>query len=223
MRAFFITLLIVLVIAAAVVYWLYQNAGTMPEGTVLQQAGEAIHPEVPEPPARLPSDYHVLEVQGGIPLAEATRGGLTGADYAYLRGLEPIQISDGVTPLEGVTVRGLRYDLGYQFESRLPQEQYLEFNIGAQWTDLNFGFGFDDGHPSDPEDKWAIDLEIQGDGKILFGPQRFKPTSEPVFTSIDVSRVNRLTFISRRVGHSNPFAPVLLDPFLKKSAPEASE
>jgi hypothetical protein len=223
MRAFFITFLIVILLAAAVVYWLWQNAGSLPEGTVLEQAGQAVHPDQPPPPARTPDDYHVLQNQGGIPLAEATRAGLAGAGYAFLRSFEPIQISDGVAALEGVAVRAKHYDLGYQFESRPPQEQYLEFNIGGQWSELHFGFGFDDGHPSDPENKWAIDLEIQGDGAILLGPQRFSPTSEPLFTSLDVGNVNRLTFVSRRIGHGNPFAPVLLDPFLKKIAPEASE
>jgi len=223
MRAFLITFLIVIVLAAAVAYWLWSNADRLPEGSVLQQAGESMHPDEGPPPARPPQDYHVLEAQGGIPFAEATRGGLTHADYTYLLGLKPIQISDGVAPNQGAAVRGLHYDLGYRFESRPPEEQYLEFNVGGDWDVLHFGLGFDDSEPSDPEDKWSINFEIQGDGRVLFGPQRIKPTGDPIFTSLDVSGINRLTFVSRRVGWRNPFTPLLLDPFLKKTAAESSE
>lgn len=223
MRAFFITFIIVIIVAAGTAYWLWLNADRMPEGTILKQAGQAMHTEQPEPPARAPEDYHILQTLGGIPLSEATRGGLVSADYAYLQAIEPIQISEGVEPIEGARVAGLSYDLGFQFVTRPPAEQYLEFNINGKWDELHLGFGFDDSHPSDPEDKWAIELTILGDGKELLEPTTLKPTMKPMFTSLNVSGVNRLAFVIRRVGKRNPFTPLLLDPFLKKTQPEPSE
>lgn len=223
MRAFIITFLIAVVVAGGAAYLLWLNADKLPEGSVLQQAGQSMHPDDTPPPARTPADYHVLEAQGGIPLAEAQRAGLAGESYAYLRSFRPIQISEGVEPLNGAKVRDKRFDLGYQFLTQPPEEQYLEFNIGGNWDELHFGLGFDDSHPSDPEDKWAINFEIQGDGEILLEPTRLKPTSKPLFARIELSGVNRLTFVSRRVGYRNPFTPLLLDPFLKKSAQEPSE
>lgn len=223
MRAFLITFLIVIVLAGGVAYWLWLNADKLPAGSVLKEAGEAMHPDETPPPARPPEDYHVLEGQGGVPLAEAKRGGLAKDDYAYLRSMQPIQMSDGVGPCEGVAVRGLHYDLGYRFATRPPQEQYLEFNIGGKWDEVHFGLGFDDSEPSDPEDKWSIEFEVQGDGKVLLEPQKIKPTTKPIFTRLDVRGINRLTFVSRRIGWRNPFAPLLLDPFLKKTPPEPSE
>lgn len=223
MRAFIVTFLIVLIIAGGVAWWLYTSAEGLPEGSIVQQAGQALHADAPEPAARKPLDYHILEDQGGIPIEEARRAGLSGDDYVYLYGLEPIQISEGVEQLSGIRVRGRSYDLCYRFSSTPPQEQYIEYNLNDAWDELHFGAGFADDHPSDPQDRLAIEIEIKGDAEVLFGPEQVKPTSEPLFTSIDLQGVNRLTIISRRVGYQNTFAPVLLDPFLKKTAESPSE
>ena len=223
MRAFIVTFLIVLIIAGGAAWWLYTSAERLPEGSIVQQAGQALHADDPLPAAREPLDYHILEDQGGVPLEEARRAGLTTDSYAYLFGLDPIQISDGVEQLSGLRVRGRSYDLCYRFNTTTPQEQYLEYNLNGAWGELHFGVGFDDAHPSDPQDRWAIEFEIKGDADVLFGPEQVKPTGEPVFTSISLQGVNRLTIISRRVGHQNTFAPVLLDPFLKKTSQQPSE
>ncbi|MBN2083137.1 hypothetical protein JW859_13140 [bacterium] len=219
MRGFLITFLIVIIVAGAIAYWLWSNADRLPDGTVLQKAGQALQTEPPEPPLQTPLDYHQLEAVGGIPLAEAERAGLRGADYAYLRSFEPLQISDGVEAVEGRVVRGKHYDLGYQCLTDPPEEQYLEFNIGGDWDLLHFGIGFDDAHASDPEDKWAIEIEVKGDGKLLFGPYTIKPTEPPYFTQVDVTDVGRIVFVSRRLGRVNPFTPLILDPFLRREAP----
>ncbi len=223
MRVFIVTFLIVLIIAGGAAWWLYSSAERLPEGSVIQQAGQALHADTPQPAARQPLDYHILEDQGGIPLEEARRAGLIADDYAYLYGLEPIQISDGIEQLSGIQVRGRSYDLCYRFNTTPPEEQYLEYNLNSAWDELHLGIGFDDAHPSDPQDRLAIEVEIKGDGEALFGPQVFKPTSKPVFTRVDLRGVNRLTIISRRVGHRNTFAPVLVDPFLKKTPQQPSE
>jgi len=222
MRGFWITFVIVILLAGGVVYWLWSNADRLPEGTVLQQAGQALQTEEPEPPLKTPLDYHQLELVGGIPLAEAQRAGLRGADYAYLRSFTPIQFSDGVEPVEGSVVRGKHYDLGYQFLTDPPEEQYLEFNIGGDWDLLHFGIGFDDSHPSDPEDKWAIEIEIKGDGEIIFGPYTIKPTEPPYFMQADVTGISRVVFVSRRIGRRNTFTPLILDPFLRKEPKEVA-
>lgn len=163
-------------------------------------------------------DYHVLEDQGGIPLAEAQRAGLVTAQYAYLRGLTPVQLSDGVGQAGGAQVRGKRYDLCYRFETRLPEEQYLEFNLEGNWNSLDFGFGFTDTEPSDPSGKLAIVLEIKLDGAVAYASALLKPTDKPVFTTLPVAGVNRVLFTCRRVGYRNMFAPVLLDPFVTAAA-----
>lgn len=223
MRGFLITLIIVILVAGGAAWWLWQNSDKLPEGSLPQRVSEKLHTEPAEIPARTPSDYHILETNGSIPLAEAERAGLSGLDYSYLRGIQPIIMSEGVGKADGFTVRGKHYDLCFSFETTPPGEQYLEYNIAGKWDELHFGFGFDDGHPSDPEGEWAIDLEIKADGEIVFGPETVKPTTDPIFTSIDVTGVNRLTFTSRRIGRNNPFAPVLVTPFLKKAPPVASE
>ncbi len=223
MRGFLVTLIIVLLVMGGAAWWLWQNSEKLPEGSLPQQVGHKLHTEPAEVPARTPSDYHILEANGSIPLAEAERAGLSGSDYAYLRGIQPIMMSEGIGIADGFTVRGKHYDLCYVFETTPPGEQYLEYNIAAKWDELHFGFGFDDGHPSDPEDQWAIELEIKADGEIIYGPKTVKPTSEPLFTSIDITGVNRLTFTSRRIGQRNLFSPVLMTPFLKKTAPAPSE
>jgi len=223
MRGFLITLIIVILVAGGGAWWLWQNSEKLPEGSLPRQVGQKLHTEPAEVPARTPSDYHVLEANGSIPLAEAERAGLNGADYAYLRGIQPIMMSEGIGAADGFTVRGKHYDLCYVFATTPPGEQYLEYNIAGQWDELHFGFGFDDSHPSDPEGEWAIDLEIKADGEIVYGPETVEPTTDPIFTSIDVTGVNRLTFTSRRVGKRNTFAPVLVTPFLKKAPLAASE
>jgi hypothetical protein len=221
MRGCLVTLILVLLIGVGgLLYWLYLNQGSGGQETLPERASQLIQAPPIEPPARTPESYHILEAQGGIPRAEAERAGLIGETYAYLLGLEPIQLSDGVSPRQQIVVRGKQFDMCYVFETRPPQEQYLEFNLGGQWERLDFGFGFDDGHPSDPEERWAIELEIKGDGKVLLGPRDFKPVDEPLFTTVPLEGVNRLVFVCRRIGYNNPFTPALLDPFASRSAGE---
>ena len=112
MRGCLITLILVLLIGVGgLLYWLWLNRGAPGQGTLPERAGQLIHPPPVEPPARTPESYHILEAQGGIPRAEAERAGLTGETYAYLLGLEPIQLSDGVSPHQQIVVRGVRSTL----------------------------------------------------------------------------------------------------------------
>jgi hypothetical protein len=215
MRGFLIALIVTVILAAVVAYVLWDQAASLPKGSLARKLGEEMRAKPPEPVLRKPLDYHILQDQGGIPLAEAQRAGLVTSAYAYLRGLTPVQQSDGVGPLEAATVRGKRYELGYGFESRPPEKQYLEFNIGGKWHELDFGFGFDDAQPSDPTGKLAIELTVELDGRVAYTSPPLDTNKEPVFTSLDVSGVRRVIFCVRRIGYNNLLAPVLLDPFLK--------
>lgn len=202
---------------------LWQLLGRPAPGMPLEQSVERyINPPATPPPARGPQDYHVLQDQGGIPKEEALRAGLAGAGYSYLRNMTPIQISEGVGQTDGITVRGKRYDLCYRFETPPPSEQYLEYNLGAKWDTLEFGFGFTDAEPSDPSGKWAIVLEIQLDGKPAYTSPELKPTDKPLFMSLPVTGMNRLLIVVRRIGMQNLFGPILLDPFLKTTAPTSA-
>ena len=219
MRAFLITFVIAVLLLGGGVYYIWKNADKLPEGSMARKAGESLQEEEPVIPARGPQDYHMLEGEGGIPRAEAERAGVATDAYAYLRAMQPILSSEGVAEVEGLAVRGLHYDFCYAFESTQPEEQYLEFNLNRQWSELHFGFGFEDSHASDPEGKWAIELTVQADGKPVFGPARVTPVDKPLFTRVDVTDVTRVTFVSRRVGARNPFKPCLLDPFVLSPAP----
>jgi len=213
MRKFLITLLLVAGIGLFVFMYLRANPSVIPEGNPLDTV---VQDDGPAPVLRTPQDYHIMEQDGGIPLAEAQQAGLTGPDYAYLQGLGAINLSDGVNALEGATVRGKSFDLGYVYNSRFGSEQYAEFNINGEWDELHFGFGFDDAHPSDPQGNHAIEVEIQADGKVVFGPEVIKPTDPPVFGSADMKGIHRVTFVSRRIGKTNMFTPLILDPFVRK-------
>jgi hypothetical protein len=211
-------IIVLLLVGGAATLW--QLLGRpKPGAPMVESVEQYVNPPALPPPARAPLDYHVLQDQGGIPKAEATRAGLAGAGYAYLCSMTPVQTSDGVAAAEGITVRGKRYDQCYRFETRPPAEQYLEYSLAAKWDTLDFGFGFTDTEPSDPSGKLAIVLEIQLDGKPVYTSPELRPTDKPLFTSLPVTGVNRLLIVVRRVGMHNLFGPVLLDPFLKTAAP----
>jgi hypothetical protein len=219
MRRFISCAIMVLLLAGGSAA-LWQILGRpQPGAPMVESVEHYINPPALPPPARGPLDYHVLQDQGGIPKAEAARAGLAGAGYAYLCSLTPIQISEGVSNADGISVRGKHYDMCYRFETRPPAEQYLEYNLGAKWDTLDFGFGFTDTEPSDPSGKWAIVLEIQLDGKPAYTSAELRPTDKPLFTSLPVTGANRMLIVVRRVGMHNLFGPILLDPFLKTAAP----
>jgi hypothetical protein len=222
MRAFLVTFVIVILVLAGTAYWLWRNADRLPEGSLIRTVAQLLRGQPADEPSPTPEDYHLLQSLGGVPFGEAARAGLRGEDYAYLRSFEPIQASDGVQTRNGVTVRGKPYDLCFEFETRHPREQHLEFNIGGAWDELHFGCGFDDGHPSDPEGQWSIELEIKADGELILGPTELTPNVEPFFGSVRVKGVNRVTFTSRRNGYQNPFCPLLIDPFLKRLPEQAA-
>jgi len=213
MRRFIVVLIVVILILGAVAAYYFYSQGLADD--LIPPIGELVQPEPPPPPARTPQDYHILEDQGGIPKAEANRAGLIGDDYAYLSAMVPTNISDGIEKLAEITIRGLPYDFCYRFKSTPPEMQSLEFNLNAQWEELHFGFGFDDAHPSDPEHRWSIELTVQADGTDVYGPVEITPVTDPLFTKVNVTGVHRVTFVSRRIGFKNPFAPVLLDPFVR--------
>ena len=214
MRRFItLLLLVVLILGAVAAYYYYTQSAA---SKLIPPISDLVQPEPPQPPARTPQDYHILEDQGGIPKAEANRAGLTSADYAYLSAMVPTHISDGIEKVTEISVRGLNYDFCYRFNSTPPEMQSLEFNLNAQWEELHFGFGFDDAHPSDPEHRWGIELVVQVDGNDVYGPIEVTPVTDPLFAKVNVIGVHRVTFVSRRIGFKNPFAPVLLDPFVRK-------
>ncbi len=212
----FLLIVSVLAVGAAV---LWQLLGRPAPGKPLAQSvDQLVHPPEGVPPPRPPQDYLLLQDQGGIPKAEALRGGLTTSAYAYLTALTPVQISDGVVIAEGLAVRTRHYDLCYRFESRPPGEQYLEFNLGGKWAALDFGFGFSDTEPSEARGEKAMVLEVQLDGKVVYTTPELRPTDKPVFATLDVSSASRLLFTVRRIGYQNMFAPLLLDPFVQGGA-----
>lgn len=223
MRKFIITLLLVVGLALLVFLYLRANADKLPPDTLAGRAGQALTPAAPEAAPRMPENYHLLEGSGGIPRTEAEAAGLVGDAYAWLDGLGPINLSRGVEASGGHSVAGNAYDLCYIYNSRQPAEQYAEFNLNGEWDELHFGFGFDDGHPSDPTGKWAIEVSIQGDGRVIYGPYEIRPTTRPLFAMADVAGVNRVTFICRRIGHKNTFAPLVIDPFVIRSADDAPD
>lgn len=165
---------------------------------------------------KAPVNYHILEDQGGVPLSEAMRSNLKGSGYAYLRSLVPAQMSDGVDMNNSATVRTHRYEIGYKFETRDVEKQYLEFSLQDAWDELHFGFGFDDNSPSDPEGKLKIELTVLVDGNPAYVSSQISPNDEPVFTSVNVRGARRVIFEVRRIGYNNLFTPLLLDPFLLK-------
>jgi hypothetical protein len=218
MRSCVFTVLILVVVTAAVGLLLYTMADRFEAGTPLSRAARLLRPVPPEIPARRPVDYLVLQQMGGIPQAEAERAGIATDSYAYLRTFAPLQTSQGITEVTGILLGGKSYDFCYQFNTAPPEKQYLEFNLEGKWDELHFGFGFDDTHASDPEQKWSIELTIQGDGAELMAPQLLSPVGKPYFGKVAVKGVSRVTFTSRRLGYINPFAPVLVDPFVIRAA-----
>lgn len=214
MRRFLTFLVIVFVLAVgAGVLWMMLGRPA-PGKPLAQSVDRLVNPPPGIPPPRPPQDYLLLQDQGGIPKAEALRGGLATEQYAYLTALPPVQISDGVAAAERVAVRAKHYDMCYRFESRPPAEQYLEFNLGGKWAALDFGFGFSDAEPSEAKGEKAMVLEVQLDGKVVYTTPELRPTDKPVFTTLDVTGASRLLFTVRRVGYQNLFAPLLLDPFV---------
>lgn len=223
MRAFIITLVVVVVLGLGLAWYIQHNKTSYKEGSVLRETGDLLTPAKPETLLRTPQDYHVLQDQGGVPRAEAEKSGLVTASYAYLAATEPIQISKGVEQVGGVSLGDKSYDFCFKFNSTPPEEQYLEFNLVGKWDQLHFGFGFDDSHPSDPDKKWSIEFRVETDGKVAFGPLTLTPVDRPVFNEVDVTGVNRVTFVIKRVGFDNPFTPVLVDPFVLKTTSENTD
>jgi len=220
MRAFIITLVIVVVLGLVLAWYVQRNKTSYEEGSLLRETGEILTPAEPEPLLRTPQDYHILQDQGGVPRAEAEKAGLVTDSYAYLAATAPIQISSGVEQVGELSLNDKPYDFCFKFNTTPPEEQYLEFNLLGKWDELHFGFGYDDAHPSDPDNKWSIEFRIETDGKVTFGPVLLTPVDRPVFNKVDVSGVNRVTFVIKRVGFQNPFAPVLVDPFVVKITSE---
>jgi hypothetical protein len=221
MRSCVITVLVLTLLTAAVGAYLWFASQAAPEDTMIGRMGKVMRPEPPEPAPRTPSDYLILEDHGGIPKAEALKAGLRGEAYAYLAAGEPIEMSPGIQPVESIKLRGRQYDFCYQYNTTPPEMQFIEFNLNGEWDELHFGFGFDDTHASDPEKRWAIEFSIQCDGETAFGPQQLMPVDKPVFAKVAVAGVQRVSFITRRIGRSNPFAPVLVDPFVIKTQKES--
>ena len=211
MKAFLITVVVALLLLAGGLWYAQQNPDKLPDEVRHTLAvGEDIRP-----PARGPQDYHMLQDQGGIPLAEAERAGLVTADYGYLSAMPPLKMDEGIEKLSAANCNGKLYDFSYRFNTTRPEEQVLEFNLHGEWDQLVFGFGFSDDEASDPSGTHGIELSVQADGKDLFGPALVSPVTEPIFTQLEVKGVRHLTFISKRVGFENNFAPLLLDPFVK--------
>jgi len=211
MKAFLITVVVALLLVAAGLWYAQNNPDKLPEDVRQTLAvGEDV-----TPPARGPQDYHMLQDQGGIPRAEAERAGLVSADYAYLCAYPPLRIDPGIEQISSAKCNSKLYDFSYRFNSTHPEDQVLEFNIHGEWDELTFGFGFADDEPSDPTGMLGIELIVQGDGKEIFGPELISPVTDPIFTELEVKGVRHLTFISKRVGYENGFAPLLLDPFVK--------
>ena len=148
MRRFLVALLIGLLIGGGVVAYLYINRGGFSEGSVAQKLSAPMEENEEPLPARPPGSYHILEDQGGIPAAEAERGGLVASSYAYLYALEPLQQAGAIEQAQGVTVAGKRYDFCFRINSEPGEKQLLEFNPGGEYSELHFGFGFEDTHPS---------------------------------------------------------------------------
>jgi hypothetical protein len=215
----FLIIVALLAVGAAVLWQLLGRPA--PGKPLVQSVDNLVHPPAAIPPPRPPQDYLVLQDQGGIPKTEALRGGLETSAYAYLTALKPVQISDGVVVAEGAGVHTKRYDMCYQFTSRRPAEQYLEFNLSGKWAALDFGFGFSDTEPSEAKGEKAMVLEVQLDGKVVYTSPELRPTDKPVFTTLNITGASRLLFTARRIGYDNVFAPLLLDPFVK-AAPAGS-
>jgi hypothetical protein len=207
--------LVLLLLAGGVfTYMLFQRGGISTDKLPLPLR-EALDTTPPEPPARAPQSYHILEDQGGVPLAEAERGGLAGDGYAYLTGLEPIQSAKAIERCQDCLVRGKRYDLCWRFNSEPGETQVLEFNIGGKYAELHLGCGFEDTHPSDTTGKLAVELSIQADGKEILSPVRLTPVDPPWFGFVPIVGAQRIAIVMRRVGYNNTLAPVLLDPFVR--------
>lgn len=227
MRAF-ASFLVVLILVGAIGYagliYLRDNADKFQQDSLPARIGQDMRPSSapPPPPASGPRDYHLLEAQGGIPLAEAEQAGLVTDKWAYLSALAPVQQSEGVQPA-AAAVRSLNYDHSWRFASTPPQYQYLEYTLGGKWDELHFGFGFADSEPSDPSNVLAIEFSILLDGKAAFGPRRLTPVDRPAFGMLDLRGVNRLVFSSKRIGTGNYFAPLLLDPFVKAADPAVAD
>jgi hypothetical protein len=217
MKAFLITVIVALVLLAAGLWYAENNPEQLPE-KVRQTLAVG---EDTTPPARRPQDYHLLEDQGGIPKAEAERAGLVSSEYAYLAAHPTLLMDEGIEQISEVRCNSRLYDFAYRFNSTRPEQQVLEFNLHGEWDELHFGFGFSDEEPSDPSGKMAIELSILGDGKLIYGPEQISPVTDPIFAKAKVWGVKHLTFISRRVGMNNPFAPILLDPFVVSIEPPA--
>jgi len=201
-KKFLITLIVVAILGCGTYYYML-NSGK-------------VQLPVPEELFRTPESYHMLEGVGGVPISEAKQAGLTTAEYAYLRAMEPIQIAKGIEMPERVRLGGKSYDLAYKFNTTPPKDQVLEFNLLGNWDEVHFGFGFEDDEGSDPDKLWGIELIVQVDGEARAGIERLSPVDKPYFTKIDVAGANRITFVSRRIGSGNLFAPVLVDPFVLK-------
>lgn len=218
MRSCVLTVLILTLLTAVLGAYLYLASKTAPENTFIGRVGKVLHPEPPPPPARTPESYLILEDQGGVPRSEAEQAGMVTESYAYLSELKPTNCSEGIEPASAVALGGKSYDMCFKFNTTPPEMQYLEFNLNKQWDELHFGFGFDDAHPSDPDKKWAMEYSIQADGQEVLGPLMLTPVDKPLFAKVGVSGISRISFVCRRVGYSNPFAPILVDPFVLRNS-----
>jgi hypothetical protein len=147
---------------------------------------------------------------------------LPGAAAGYLRESEPIQIK-GLTSIAQVVCRGTSYEKSYSLDSfyvvKVPDTGrgesggLVEFNIQGNKQVLEYGFGFDDNHPSDPAGRGYAEIRVIADGKEIDGPIQTQPTEAPAFRSVPLPGVFKLMFIVT-VNYTD-LHPVIIDPVVK--------
>lgn len=135
-----------------------------------------------------------------------TRGTASG----YLRASEPIQ-SKQLAAAPPVVCRGVTYEKAYLVEDGYGA--LIEFNIQGDKQQLDYGFGYADDHPTDPNEKHKAILQVIADGQVIDGPLELRPSEPPIFRSVAVGGVFKLMF--KIEGNDYKLRPLLIDPSVK--------
>jgi len=166
----------------------------------------------PAPPAASPAP------PAASPEPPAPRGAAAG----YLRNSEPLQMK-GLTPSAQVVCRGVTYEKCYSLADysfvAVPDLGHnaagglIEFNLQGNKQALEYGFGFDDNHPSDPGGKKIAEIRVIADGQVIDGPIQSTPSEAPLFRSIAVPGVFKLMLLVTVT--DTDLHPLIIDPVVR--------
>jgi hypothetical protein len=147
----------------------------------------------------VPRQDSIEAVNAGIDGTQANVGiKLSSKSRGYLYNFEPIE-AESVKRESDVVVRGQRFNYCFRGMNNdwITGEgfNFIEFNIGGNKKKFDFGFGFDDDHPTQLNSSSYAQLSIFGDGERLADPMRLRTTDLPVFDSISIEGIVKLKLV----------------------------